>query len=105
MGHGESAAARIPPGFVVGAKAVLRAARAASPMRSVIVATDAPLSATDPVRRLAAEHSYAVIETPSSAELGRRLGLTRPVAAAAVVSTGRRRDQGPNLIPRTAQGL
>jgi ribosomal protein L7Ae-like RNA K-turn-binding protein len=88
MGHGAGAAARIPPGFVVGAKAVLRAGRAAKPLRTVIVAADAPLSATDPVRRLAAERSYDVIEASSSEELGRRLGLTRPVAAAAVLRVG-----------------
>ena len=86
MGHGTGAAARIPPGFVVGAKAVLRAARAAVPVRTVIVAADAPHSATDPVRRLAAERSYDVIEAASSRELGRRLGLARPVAAAAVLA-------------------
>lgn len=83
MGHGAGAVARIPPGFVVGAKAVLRAAHAAQPMRVVIVAVDAPRSATEPVRRLAAERSYQVIETASSEELGRRLGLQRPVAVAA----------------------
>jgi ribosomal protein L30E len=105
MGHGAGAAARIPPGFVVGAKAVLRAVRAALPVRTVIVATDAPLAATEPVRRIAAAHSYDVVEASSSVELGRRLGLTRPVAAAAVLGTAGAWDQSPGLIPRTVQVL
>ena len=85
MGHGAHAVARIPADLVVGAKAVLRAARAARPVRTLIVAADAPREATDPVRRLAAERKFALIEVPSSAELGRWCGLTRPVAAAAEV--------------------
>ena len=89
MGHGVGARARIPEGFVVGAKAVARAVRAERPVRTVVIATDAPPSATEPVRRLAAERSFDVVETPSSAELGRLLGLARPVAAAAAIGTGR----------------
>ena len=83
MGHGPKAVPRIPAGFVVGAKAVIRAATADRPMSRVIVATDAPRGTTDAVRRLARERSLALVEVRSSAELGRRCGLPRPVAAAA----------------------
>ena len=72
----------IPPGVVVGAKSVLRAAGSAG-VRTLLIATDAPKAATDPVRRLAAERSLVLVEVASSAELGRRCGLPRPVAAAA----------------------
>ena len=85
MAHGPAAVPKIPAGFVVGAKAVLRAAAAAQPVRRVIVASDAPPAATEPVRRLAAERAFPLVEVPSSAELGRACGLPRPVAAAAVV--------------------
>jgi ribosomal protein L30E len=68
---------------VVGAKAVLRAVRAATPVRTVIVAADAPLSATEPVRRVAAERAFRLVELASSVELGLRCGVARPVAAAA----------------------
>ncbi|HEU0130555.1 MAG TPA: ribosomal L7Ae/L30e/S12e/Gadd45 family protein [Mycobacteriales bacterium] len=84
MGHGAKSVPRIPPGFVVGAKAVLRAAAdAARPVRTLIIAADAPAAATEPVRRLAAERALALVEVPSSEDLGRRCGLPRPVAAAA----------------------
>ena len=85
MGHGASAAPRIPAGFVVGAKAVLRAAAAARPVQRVIVAADAPYAATEPVRRLAKERAFALVVVSSSEELGRRCGLPRPVAAIAEV--------------------
>jgi ribosomal protein L7Ae-like RNA K-turn-binding protein len=85
MAHGAGASPNIPPGFVVGAKAVLRAAAAARPVRRVIVAADAPVAATEPVRRLARERCFALVVVPSSAELGRSCGLRRPVAAAAEV--------------------
>ena len=85
MGHGAAAVPKIPPGFVVGAKAVLRAANDSRPVLRVIVAADAPAAATEPVRRLAAERALAVVEVPSSDELGRFCGLPRPVAAAAVL--------------------
>jgi ribosomal protein L7Ae-like RNA K-turn-binding protein len=73
---------RPPEGLVVGAKAVLRAA-AAAPVRRVIVATDAPAAATEPVRRLAADRAVPLVEVPSSVALGLVCGLRRPVAAAA----------------------
>ena len=85
MGHGPAAAPKIPPGFVVGAKAVLRAAAAERPVVRVLVAQDAPAAATEPVRRLAADRSFALVVVPSSDELGRFCGLPRPVAAAAVL--------------------
>jgi ribosomal protein L7Ae-like RNA K-turn-binding protein len=72
--------AQIPAGFVVGAKAVIRAAES---VRTLIVATDAPAAATDPVRRLAAERRLTLVEVTSSADLGRHCGVPRPVAAAA----------------------
>lgn len=87
MGHGASAVPRIPAGFVVGAKAVLRAALADDAVGRVIVAADAPEAATAPVRRLAKERSLVLIEVTSSAELGRRCGLPRPVAAVAELRT------------------
>jgi ribosomal protein L7Ae-like RNA K-turn-binding protein len=86
MGHGPQSVARIPPGFVVGAKAVLRAA-ADRPVKLLIVAADAPDETTAPVRRLAAERALALVEVPSSAELGLRCGIARPVAAAAELRT------------------
>ncbi len=95
MGHGTGAVSRIPPGVVVGAKAVLRAVRAATPVRTVIVATDAPPSATEPVRRLAAEHAFRLVELSSSAELGRRCGVARPVAVAAELG-----DRGPRSVTK-----
>ena len=70
----------IPPGVVVGAKAVVRAAES---VRTLIVATDAPPEATEPVRRLARDRSLARVEMASSLELGLLCGLPRPVAAAA----------------------
>lgn len=85
MGHGAAAVPQIPPGFVVGAKAVLRAAKASRPVLRVIVAVDAPDTATEPVRKLAAERALTIVEVPSSDELGRFCGLPRPVAAAAVL--------------------
>ena len=54
MGHGEAARARIPAGYVVGAKAVARAVREQRPVLTVVIAADAPRTATEPVRRLAA---------------------------------------------------
>jgi ribosomal protein L7Ae-like RNA K-turn-binding protein len=87
MAHGPSAVPRIPEGFVVGAKAVLRAA-AAEGVRRVIVAADAPAAATEPVRRLAAERHLTLVEVESSDVLGRFCGLPRPVAAAAEVVRG-----------------
>lgn len=83
MGHGAKAIPAIPPGFVVGAKAVLRAARAERGVAHLIVAADAPAEATAPVRRLAAERALALVEVASSEELGRTFGLPRRVAAAA----------------------
>jgi len=94
VGHGANAVARIPPGVVVGAKAVLRAVETDQQVRTVIVAADAPRDTTEPVRRLAAERSFVLVELPSSEELGRRCGITRPVAAAAEVGP-RDRGQGP----------
>jgi ribosomal protein L7Ae-like RNA K-turn-binding protein len=82
MGHGPKSVPRIPHGFVVGAKAVLRAADD-RPLKRLIVASDAPVAATEPVRRLAAERALALVEVASSADLGRHCGLPRPVAAAA----------------------
>jgi ribosomal protein L7Ae-like RNA K-turn-binding protein len=86
MGHGAGAVPRIPPGFVVGAKAVLRAA-AEGPVRRIVVARDAPAAATEPVRRLAKERALALVEVASSAELGARCGIGRPVAAVAELRT------------------
>jgi ribosomal protein L7Ae-like RNA K-turn-binding protein len=88
MGHGAAAVPKIPPGFVVGAKAVLRAAADKRPVLRVIVAADAPTETTEPVRRLARERSLALVVVPSSDELGRFCGLPRPVAAAAVLGPG-----------------
>jgi len=85
MAHGAAAVPKIPPGFVVGAKAVLRTAEGKR-LRRVIVASDAPPAATEPVRRLAREHAVTLVEVPSSSELGRFCGLPRPVAAAAQVA-------------------
>lgn len=85
MAHGPSAVPKIPAGFVVGAKAVLRAAAGDGGVRRVIVAADAPVAATEPVRRLAAERHLALVEVESSDVLGRFCGLPRPVAAAAEV--------------------
>jgi ribosomal protein L7Ae-like RNA K-turn-binding protein len=87
MGHGPRSVPHIPAGFVVGAKAVLRAAGTPGTLGRVIVATDAPEAATEPVRRLAAERSLVLVEVTSSAELGRRCGLPRPVAAVAELRT------------------
>ena len=88
MAHGAGAASRVPPGVVVGAKAVLRAVAAARPVRRVVVAADAPAAATDPVRRAAAERALPLVEVGTSAELGRLCGLPRPVAAAAELGSG-----------------
>lgn len=88
MGHGAASVPQIPPGFVVGAKAVLRAANADRPVLRVIVAADAPAAATEPVRRLAEQQALALVVVPSSDELGRFCGLPRPVAAAAVLGPG-----------------
>ena len=87
MGHGARSAPRIPAGYVVGAKAVLRAASAERPVRRVLVAADAPAAATEPVRRLAADRAVALVEVGSATELGRFCGLARPVAAAAEIGT------------------
>jgi ribosomal protein L7Ae-like RNA K-turn-binding protein len=86
MAHGAAAAPNIPPGFVVGAKAVLRAANDARAVRRIVVAADAPAAATEPVRRLAAERLLALVVVPSSDELGRLCGIHRPVAALAEVA-------------------
>lgn len=84
MAHGAKGIPAIPAGFVVGAKAVLRAVeRGPGGVARVIVARDAPTTAADPVRRTAREHALTLVEVPSSEELGRRCGLPRPVAAAA----------------------
>lgn len=88
MAHGASAVPKIPEGFVVGAKAVLRAALDGRGVRRVIVAADAPAEATGPVRRLAAERRLTLVEVESSDVLGRFCGLPRPVAAAAEVGPG-----------------
>jgi ribosomal protein L7Ae-like RNA K-turn-binding protein len=80
MAHGAKSFAHVPQGWVVGAKAVLRAGDL---VRAVVVAADAPPAATEPVRRLARERSLALVEVTSSEELGRRCGISRPVAAAA----------------------
>lgn len=88
MAHGAGAVPRIPPGVVVGAKAVLRAAAAARPVRRIVVAADAPAATTDPVRRAAAERAVPVVVVGSSTELGRLVGLSRPVAAAAELAHG-----------------
>lgn len=84
MAHGAKGIPAIPPGFVVGAKSVLRTveARPGSVAR-VIVASDAPTRTADPVRRRARERRLTLVEVPSSEELGRHCGLPRPVAAAA----------------------
>jgi ribosomal protein L7Ae-like RNA K-turn-binding protein len=89
MGHGARSMSRVPPGVVVGAKAVLRAAAGSSltPVNVVIVATDAPEETIAPVRRLATERALALVEVPSSVELGLRCGIARPVAAAAELRT------------------
>jgi len=89
MGHGARSMSRVPPGVVVGAKAVLRAAAGSddAPVKVVIVAADAPDETTAPVRRLAAERALALVEVASSAELGLRCGISRPVAAAAELRT------------------
>ena len=88
MGHGPGAVSKIPAGFLVGAKAVLRAVESATPVRRVIVAADAPPAATEPVRRLAAKGAFPLVVVSSSAELGRRCGLRRPVAAVAELAVG-----------------
>ena len=68
----------------MGAKAVLKAVETApGTVVRVIVARDAPTTAADPVRRRARERALALVEVPSSEELGRHCGLPRPVAAAA----------------------
>jgi ribosomal protein L7Ae-like RNA K-turn-binding protein len=85
MGHGASAVARIPPGFVVGAKAVRRAAATGQHVTRVVLAADAPPDAVAPVRALAAERGWPVVEVASSVVLGQFCGLVRPVAAAAEV--------------------
>jgi ribosomal protein L7Ae-like RNA K-turn-binding protein len=73
----------IPRGFVVGAKAALRAVEAHRPVARVIVAADAPVSAVAALLDTARARALTLVEVPSSEELGRRCGLTRPVAAAA----------------------
>ena len=95
----------IPPGFVVGAKAVLRAVLAREPVTSVIVATDAPAEAVEPVRRTAREWSLNVVEVASSEELGRHCGLPRPVAAAALLQRRGVRPGRPGGSVRTASGI
>lgn len=84
MAHGPKGIPAIPPGFVVGAKAILRAARDERPLLRVIVATDAPAETVERVRALASSRTE-LVEVPSSEELGRACGLPRPVAAAAVL--------------------
>ena len=88
MAHGPKGIPAIPPGFVVGAKAVLRAVEAHRPLTRVIVAADAPATTVDPVRRTARDLAVTLVEVPSSAELGRHCGLDRPVAAAAQLRRG-----------------
>ncbi|HEV2890919.1 MAG TPA: ribosomal L7Ae/L30e/S12e/Gadd45 family protein [Frankiaceae bacterium] len=84
MAHGAKGIPPIPPGFVVGAKAVLRAVSSArGDVARVIVAKDAPSETVEPVRRSARESSLTLVEVSSSEELGRHCGLPRPVAAAA----------------------
>lgn len=84
MAHGAKGIPAIPPGFVVGAKAVLRAVSSGpDAVARVIVASDAPRDAVDAVRRSARERALSLVEVSSSQELGRRCGLPRPVAAAA----------------------
>lgn len=89
MAHGATAVARIPPGFVVGAKAVRRAATSGHPVKRLIVAADAPETATGPVRRLAAERAWPLVEVASSTVLGLFCGVGRPVAAAAELAVTR----------------
>jgi len=84
MAHGPKGIPAIPPGFVVGAKAILRAARDERPLLRVIVASNAPAETVEPVRALTA-YGAELVEVPSSEELGRVCGLPRPVAAAAVL--------------------
>jgi ribosomal protein L7Ae-like RNA K-turn-binding protein len=84
MAHGSRNVPPIPAGFVVGAKAVLRAVEAGPlGVARVIVAKDAPPTTTDAVRRTARARALTLVEVSSSAELGRHCGLPRPVAAAA----------------------
>jgi len=84
MAHGAKGVPAIPKGFVVGAKAVLRAVEAGSAtVVRVIVASDAPVAAVDAVRRMAGDRRLTLVEVSSSEELGRRCGLPRPVAAVA----------------------
>ena len=89
MAHGAAAVAHIPPGFVVGAKAVRRVASSGKPVKRLIVAADAPDTATEPVRRLAAERAWPLIEVASSVVLGLFCGVGRPVAAAAELAVTR----------------
>lgn len=88
MGHGAKAVPAIPPGYVVGAKAVLRAAGSDRPVLQIVVASDAPAEATDPLRRLARDRDLTLVEVESSEELGRTFGLPRRVAAAARLAVG-----------------
>lgn len=88
MAHGPKGIPAIPPGFVVGAKAVLRAVEAHQPVARVIVAKDAPATAVEAVRRTARDLSLTLVEVSSSEELGRHCGLPRPVAAAAQLRRG-----------------
>lgn len=88
MAHGPKSVPAIPPGFVVGAKAVLRAVEAHRPVARVIVAKDAPRETTDAVRRTAREQALTLVEVSSSEALGRHCGLPRPVAAAAQLRRG-----------------
>lgn len=84
MAHGAKRVPTIPPGFVVGAKSVLRTVESsARTVSRVIVAADGPATMVDAVRRCARERSLTLVEVPSSAELGRHCGLPRPVAAVA----------------------
>ena len=84
MAHGSRNVPPIPAGFVVGAKAVLRAVETGPlAVARVLVANDAPRTATDAVRRTARERALTLVEVSSSVELGRHCGLPRPVAAAA----------------------
>lgn len=84
MAHGAKRIPPIPPGFVVGAKAVLRAVSTGrDEVARVIVANDAPADTVEPVRRTARERALTLVEVSSSEELGRHCGLPRPVAAVA----------------------
>ena len=73
---------RVPARLVVGARSVARAVCAGG-VRRVYLAVDAPAQATEPVRQVAREHRLPVQFVGTAAELGRRCGIERPVAAAA----------------------